>query len=100
VLAFYVGYFPRYQRVAREAGFGAAVDAIAEASKRGDSERTLAAVPDEMVAELTASGTAADLRARIAEYRHSGIALPILMPVESGPDSMAGVVETLHAGAD
>ena len=99
VLAFYVGYFPRYQRVAREAGFGAAVDAIAEASKCGDSERTLAAVPDEMVAELTASGTAADLRARIAEYRRSGIALPILMPVESGPDSMAGVVETLHAGA-
>jgi hypothetical protein len=36
---------------------------------------------------------------RIAEYRRSGIALPILMPVESGPDSMAGVVETLHAGA-
>jgi 5,10-methylenetetrahydromethanopterin reductase len=99
VLAFYVGYFPRYQRVAREAGFGSAVDAIAEASKRGDSERTLAAVPDEMVAELTASGTAADLRARIAEYRRSGIALPILMPVESGPDSMAGVVETLRAGA-
>jgi 5,10-methylenetetrahydromethanopterin reductase len=99
VLAFYVGYFPRYQRVAREAGFGAAVDAIAEASKRGDAQRTLAAVPDEMVAELTASGTPADLRARIADYRRSGIELPILMPVASGPDSIAGVVETLRAGA-
>jgi 5,10-methylenetetrahydromethanopterin reductase len=100
VLAFYVGYFPRYQRVAREAGFGAAVDTIAEASKRGDAERTLAAVPDEMVAQLTASGTPADLRARIADYRRSGMALPILMPAVSGPDSMAGVVETLRAGAD
>jgi 5,10-methylenetetrahydromethanopterin reductase len=100
VLAFYVGYFPRYQRVAREAGFDAAVDAIAEASKRGDAERTLAAVPDEMVAQLTASGTPADLRARIAEYRRSGMALPILMPAVSGPDSMADVVETLRAGAD
>lgn len=100
VLAFYVGYFPRYQRVAREAGFGAAVDAIADASKGGDAERTLAAVPDEMVAQLTASGTPADLRTRIAEYRRSGIALPILMPVASGPDSLAGVVETLRAGAD
>jgi alkanesulfonate monooxygenase SsuD/methylene tetrahydromethanopterin reductase-like flavin-dependent oxidoreductase (luciferase family) len=99
VLAFYLGYFPRYQRVAREAGFGAAVDMIADASRRGNSECTLAAIPDEMVAELTASGTAADLRARIAEYRRSGIGLPILMPVQSGPDSMAGVVETLRAGA-
>jgi 5,10-methylenetetrahydromethanopterin reductase len=98
VLAFYVGYFPRYQRVAREAGFGAAVDAIAAASKRGDAERTLA-VPDEMVAQLTASGTSADLRARVAEYRRSGMALPILMPVASGPDAMADVVETLRAGA-
>jgi 5,10-methylenetetrahydromethanopterin reductase len=99
VLAFYLGYFPRYQRVAREAGFGAAVDAIAEASSRGDAERTLAAISDEMVATLTASGTAADLRARVDEYRRSGIALPILMPVVSGPDSMAGVAETLAAGA-
>jgi 5,10-methylenetetrahydromethanopterin reductase len=99
VLAFYLGYFPRYQRVAREAGFGAAVDAIAEASSRGDAERTLAAISDGMVATLTASGTAADLRARVDEYRRSGIALPILMPVVSGPDSMAGVAETLAAGA-
>ncbi|HEX5431340.1 MAG TPA: LLM class flavin-dependent oxidoreductase, partial [Bryobacteraceae bacterium] len=98
VLAFYMGYFPRYQRVAREAGFGTAVDAIAEASKRGDTERTVAAVPDEMVAEFTVSGTPADLRARIAEYRRSGIALPILMPVASGPDSIAEVIETLRAG--
>src|SRR5690242_18774645 len=98
VLAFYLGYFPRYQRVAREAGFGAAVDAIAEASSRGDAERTLAAISDGMVATLTASGTAADLRARVDEYRRSGIALPILMPVVSGPDSMAGVAETLAAG--
>ncbi|HVB81472.1 MAG TPA: LLM class flavin-dependent oxidoreductase [Candidatus Binataceae bacterium] len=99
VLAFYVGYFPRYQRVAREAGFGAAVDAIAEASKRSDTARTHAAIPDEMVARLTASGTPADLRARIAEYRRSGLALPILMPVASGPDAMAAVAETLRAGA-
>ena len=99
VLAFYVGFFPRYQRVAREAGFGAAVDAIAAAYKRGDTAATLAAIPDEMVARLTASGTAADLRARIAEYRRAGLQLPILMPVASGPDAMAMVAETLRAGA-
>jgi 5,10-methylenetetrahydromethanopterin reductase len=99
VLAFYVGYFPRYQRVAREAGFSAAVDSIVEASKRGDAARTHAAIPDEMVARLTASGTPADLRMRIAEYRRAGLALPILMPVASGPDAMREVAETLRAGA-
>jgi 5,10-methylenetetrahydromethanopterin reductase len=98
VLAFYVGFFPRYRRVATEAGFGAVADAIADAYKRGDTERSLAAIPDEMVAKLTASGTPADLRTRIAEYCRSGVALPILMPVVSGPDPIAGVVETLHAG--
>jgi 5,10-methylenetetrahydromethanopterin reductase len=99
VLAFYVGYFPRYQRVAREAGFSAAVDSIVEASKRGDAARTHAAIPDEMVARLTASGTPADLRMRIAEYRRAGLALPILMPVASGPDAMREVAETLRACA-
>ena len=98
VLAFYVGFFPRYRRVATEAGFGAVADTIADAYKRGDTEHSLAAIPDEMVAKLTASGTPADLRTRIAEYRRSGIALPILMPVVSGPDPIAGVVETLRAG--
>ena len=98
VLAFYVGFFPRYRRVATEAGFGAVADTIADAYRRGDTERSVAAIPDEMVVKLTASGTPADLRTRIAEYRRSGIALPILMPVVSDPHPMAGVRETLRAG--
>ena len=51
------------------------------------------------MARLTASGTPADLRMRIAEYRRAGLALPILMPVASGPDAMREVAETLRAGA-
>jgi len=34
VLAFYVGFFPRYRRVASEAGFAVAVDAVTDAYKR------------------------------------------------------------------
>jgi alkanesulfonate monooxygenase SsuD/methylene tetrahydromethanopterin reductase-like flavin-dependent oxidoreductase (luciferase family) len=42
VLAFYVGFLPRYRRVAREAGFAGAVDVVTDAYKRGGME---AAVP-------------------------------------------------------
>jgi len=97
VLSFYVGFFPRYRRLVREAGFGKAADAAAEAFARGDREASLSAIPDEMVAALTVSGTAADARARIAEYRRSGIALPILMPVANAETKLAEVVETLRA---
>ena len=61
VLAFYVGYFPAIP--ARRPGGGPVRrrrGCDRRGLKRGDSERTLAAVPDaKMVAELTASGTAA-----------------------------------------
>jgi 5,10-methylenetetrahydromethanopterin reductase len=100
LLAFYVGFFPRYRRVATEAGFGGPASAVAEAWKRGDTQASAAAIPDEMVAALTAAGTPADLRARVAEYRRSGIGLPILMPVAGGPDPMASVVETLRAAVE
>ncbi len=97
VLSFYVGFFPRYRRLVSEAGFSEAADAAAKAYARGDREGSLAAIPDEMVAALTVSGTASEARARIAEYRRSGIALPILMPVANAETELAEVVATLRA---
>jgi len=99
VLAFYIGFFPRYQRVVREAGFGDAVDTTAAAFKRGGVEAALPSVSDEMVAELTASGTEQDVRARIAHYRRSGIALPIVMPVATAADTAADVTAVIRACA-
>jgi probable F420-dependent oxidoreductase len=99
VLSFYVGFFPRYQRVVREAGFGSQADVVSVAFKRGDQAAALAAIPDEMVAALTVAGTAADARARIAEYRRSGIELPILMPVANAATPLNEVIETLRACA-
>src|SRR5258708_11841479 len=94
VLAFYMGYFPRYQRVAREAGFGSAVDAIPEASKRGDSERTLAAVPDEMGAALTASGPSADPPAPIPHNPPSRLSRPPPIPAQTLHPSRPALVPT------
>jgi 5,10-methylenetetrahydromethanopterin reductase len=95
VLAFYLGFFPRYRRVGREAGFATAVDGVADAYKRGGIEAALPRVSDEMVATLTAAGTVQEVRARIAEYRRAGIALPIMMPVASANEtatSIAGII--------
>jgi alkanesulfonate monooxygenase SsuD/methylene tetrahydromethanopterin reductase-like flavin-dependent oxidoreductase (luciferase family) len=99
VLAFYIGFFPRYQRVVREAGFGDAVDTTAAAFKRGGVEAASPTVSDEMVAALTASGTEQDVRARIAQYRRSGIALPIVMPVATATDTVADVTAVIRACA-
>jgi len=51
VLAFYVGFFPRYRRVAREAGFASAAESIAKRSSgaatgRGTCDRRTGSDPD------------------------------------------------------
>jgi alkanesulfonate monooxygenase SsuD/methylene tetrahydromethanopterin reductase-like flavin-dependent oxidoreductase (luciferase family) len=99
VLAFYLGFFPRYRRVAREAGFADAVEAIAAAYQRGGVEAALPAVNDEMVATLTAAGTAREVRDRIGEYRRAGIALPIIMPVTTPTDTVGSLGEVIRACA-
>ncbi len=99
VLAFYLGFFPRYRRVAREAGFGSAADATAEAYKLGGIEAARPTVSDEMVATLTAAGTAGDVRTKIGEYRRAGIALPIIMPVATAADTAASIAEVIRACA-
>jgi alkanesulfonate monooxygenase SsuD/methylene tetrahydromethanopterin reductase-like flavin-dependent oxidoreductase (luciferase family) len=98
-LAFYLGFFPRYRRVAREAGFGSAADATAEAYQLGGIEAARLTVSDEMVATLTAAGTAGDVRAKISEYRHAGIALPIIMPIATAVDTAATIAEVIRACA-
>jgi alkanesulfonate monooxygenase SsuD/methylene tetrahydromethanopterin reductase-like flavin-dependent oxidoreductase (luciferase family) len=100
VLAFYLGFFPRYRRVAREAGFTAVVDRVTDAYRRGGIEPAVPMVSDEMVATLTATGTAQAVRARIAEYRRAGIALPIMMPVASAYETAAGIAGMIRACAE
>jgi alkanesulfonate monooxygenase SsuD/methylene tetrahydromethanopterin reductase-like flavin-dependent oxidoreductase (luciferase family) len=100
VIAFYLGFFPRYRRVARRQVSAMHVEAAAGAYKRGGIEAALSTVSDEMVATLTAAGTAPEVRARIDDYRRSGIALPIIMPVATANDSSDGIAEVIRACAE
>jgi 5,10-methylenetetrahydromethanopterin reductase len=100
VLAFYLGFFPRYRRVAREAGFAGIVNSVSDAYKRGGMEAAVPMVSDEMVATLTAAGTAQAVRERIAEYRRAGITLPIIMPVATANESATSIAGIIRACAE
>lgn len=53
---------------------------FAEAHRKGGKDGLMAAVPDHYVANLTASGTPAEARERVQQYRDAGVKLPVLRP--------------------
>jgi probable F420-dependent oxidoreductase len=98
-IAFYCGFFPRYNRMMAEHGFAAEAAAIAEAWVRNDRETAERAVSDEMIDATSVSGTPEQCRARIEAYRQSGIDLPILSPFARGPGSKARFEAVIRACA-
>ena len=98
-VALYGGFFPRYNRLIAENGFPEAAVAIRAAWQRGDREGAARAVPDAMVEAVAVVGTADQCRARVQEYRASGLDLPILSPRVSGSDGKASVIAAIRACA-
>jgi probable F420-dependent oxidoreductase len=88
-LAFYAGFFPRYNRLMAEHGFAEEAAAISVAWKAGDREAAERAVSDAMIDASSIAGTPEQCRERIEAYRQSGIDLPILSPFARGPGSKA-----------
>jgi probable F420-dependent oxidoreductase len=98
-LAFYAGFFPRYNRLMAEHGFADEAAAIAAAWAKGDRQAAERAVSDAMIAATSVAGTPADCRERIAAYRQSGIDLPILSPFARGPGAKAKFAAAVRACA-
>jgi probable F420-dependent oxidoreductase len=84
-LAFYAGFFPRYNKLMAAHGFAEEAAAIAAAWARGDREATEHAVSDAMIDASSIAGAPAQCRERIEAYRASGIDLPIISPFARGP---------------
>jgi 5,10-methylenetetrahydromethanopterin reductase len=81
-IALYLGTFPH---VAKETGAPAElIDKIEEALAGPGLEAAAKLVPDDLVDWLAAAGTPEDCRRRIDEYRHIGVGLPVLAPLEGG----------------
>lgn len=98
-LAFYLGFFPRYNRMMAEHGFPDEAAAIAEAWKRGDTQAAERAVSDAMIDATSIAGTAEQCRAKIEAYRRSGFDLPIISPFARGLDAAERFAAALHACA-
>jgi probable F420-dependent oxidoreductase len=98
-IAFYCGFFPRYNRMMAEHGFATEAAAIAEAWARGDRETAERAVSDEMIDATSVSGTPEQCRARIEAYRRSGIDVPIISPFARGPDAKSRFEAAVRACA-
>lgn len=84
-LAFYAGFFPRYNRLIAEHGFAEEAAAIAAAWARGDRAAAVGLVTDAMVDATGVAGTPEECREKIEAYRASGIDLPIISPFARGP---------------
>jgi 5,10-methylenetetrahydromethanopterin reductase len=98
-LAFYAGFFPRYNRMMAEHGFSREAAAIAEAWSRGDREAAERAVSDDLIDATSIAGTPDECRKRIEAYRQSGIDLPILSPFARGPGAKARFEAVIRACA-
>jgi alkanesulfonate monooxygenase SsuD/methylene tetrahydromethanopterin reductase-like flavin-dependent oxidoreductase (luciferase family) len=98
-LAFYAGFFPRYNRLMAEHGFPEEAAAIAEAWSRGDRDAAERAVSDAMIDASSVAGTPEECREKIEAYRQSGIDLPILSPFARGPGSKARFEAVIRACA-
>jgi probable F420-dependent oxidoreductase len=95
----YAGFFPRYNRLLAEAGFGDAVRAIKEAFDRGGRDAAVTKVPDELIDAVALAGTPETCRERIEEYRRAGLALPIISPRASGPETLHIAMAAIRACA-
>jgi alkanesulfonate monooxygenase SsuD/methylene tetrahydromethanopterin reductase-like flavin-dependent oxidoreductase (luciferase family) len=98
-LAFYTGFFPRYNKLIAEHGFPGEAAAIAEAWSKGDHKAATALVTDAMVDATGIAGTPEQCRARIEAYRASGIDLPIISPFARGPGAKATFEAAIKACA-
>ena len=98
-LAFYCGFFPRYNRLMAEHGFAAEAAAIAEAWQRGDRAAGERFVTDAMIDATSIAGTPEQCRARVEAYRQSGIDVPILSPYARGPGAKARFEAAIRACA-
>lgn len=98
-LAFYVGFFPRYNRLIAEHGFQKETAEIAEAFKAGDRDRAASLVPDKMIDATGIAGTPGECKDKIAAYRDSGIELPIISPFARGPGAKEVFDFTIEACA-
>ena len=98
-LAFYAGFFPRYNRLIAESGFPEEAAAIARAWAAGDRAAAERVVTDDMISATGVVGEPAECRERLEAYRASGLDLPIVSPYARGPGAREKFLAVIEACA-
>ncbi len=98
-LAFYAGFFPRYNRLIAESGFAQEAAAISQAWAAGDRAAAERAVTDEMIAATGVVGEPAECREKLEAYRASGLDLPIVSPFARGAGAKEKFMAAIEACA-
>ena len=99
MVAFYGGFFPRYNRLIADHGFPDVAQAIRDAWARGDREAAARAVPNALIEATGVVGTPTECQERLEAYRHSGITVPIISLRGAGRESKRVALETIQACA-
>jgi probable F420-dependent oxidoreductase len=86
-----------YRNYFAEIGFADEAAALEAAWARGDADGAVSLINPRMIRALTVYGTAAECRARLAEYRAAGLDLPIVAPFPVG-EPVAETFERTIAG--
>lgn len=97
--AAYTGYFPRYAKMTAEQGFAAEAEACAEAWARGDFEAAAAAISNDLIDASGIAGTPDQCRAKIQDYRDSGIDVPLIAASAKGPNAQEEIEAVIRACA-
>lgn len=90
-IAWYAGNLPLYANLVRESGFSENVDRVADLWQSGDQDAAVDAVADGLVDAVGVVGDLDYCRARIDEYRATGLQRPVIYPLPLSPR------ETKHA---
>ena len=86
-------YLSLFPNLAQETGLADnLILQVREVFEKQGAEQAAKLIDDAVVNKLTASGAAAEVRARIEQYRAAGMQLPIIFPLGEG---LSEVIETL-----
>lgn len=98
-VAFYGGYFPRYNRLLAASGFPDVAAAIKADWDAGNRDAAVRRVPDALIDAVAIAGTAEQCRERLDRYREAGLRLPIVSPRVTGRDARRAAMDVIHACA-
>lgn len=98
LVAFYCGFFPRYNRLMSESGFVKEAEMIRSAWLNGKREESYDLVTEKMTKALGIAGEPEECPRRLKEYRRAGVGTPILYPTAAvskrrGGKSAVGTVK-------